>query len=359
MEQKDPKDMTASELLRWAAENDKLRMRCDMCMKLYMMDSCGGHDCNDWLNDLADKIEADLAKARRGGLERCAKSWAEANGCPGFREGEGFGEWVNRCWLPIPRYKDGEPVDESDFGEDACLTVYGDGDWLINCSDGDQIEGSRSQRVERPAPEVLGADGLPIVEGDVVYELGRDDALTVYEVNAQYIHAKKESGAAWNNLTAEYLTHTPPVLAADGLPLREGETVWLTDEGARHAGDSDTMAEAGPYALCGIGANDRLTVKALPSRFHPNRVDLVEEGAWCPASWLTHTPPDSQERIDGDAQKSTLEYWGCRDASCECCPAETDGKTPRGRFDARNCQQAQMLDLLRRQRELDACKGGE
>lgn len=119
------------------------------------------------------------------------------------------------------------------------------------------------------------------------------------------------------------------------------------------------MAEAGPYALCGIGANDRLTVKALPSRFYPNRVDLTEEGAWCPASWLTHTPPDSQERIDGDAQKSTLEYWGCRDASCECCPAETDGKTPRGRFDARNCQQAQMLDLLRRQRELDACKGGE
>ena len=82
MTEKHPEDMTAGELLRWAAENDKLRMRCDMCMKLYRMDGCGGHDCNDWLNDLADKIEADLAKARRGGLERCAKSWAKANGWP-------------------------------------------------------------------------------------------------------------------------------------------------------------------------------------------------------------------------------------------------------------------------------------
>lgn len=278
MEQKDPKDMTAAELLRWAAENDKLRMRCDMCMKLYMMDGCGGHDCNDWLNDLADKIEADLAKARRGGLERCAKSWAEANGWPGFREGEGFGEWVNRCWLPIPRYEGGEPVDESDFGEDACLTVYGDGDWLINCSDGGQIEGSRSQRVERPAPEALGADGLPIVEGDVVYELGKDEALTVYEVNAQYIHAKKESGAAWSNLTAEY---------------------------------------------------------------------------------LTHTHPDTQKRIDGDSQKTADAYWGCIDVSCEDCPAKIDDKRPWERCYANNCVQAQILDLLRRQRELDKRTGGE
>ena len=278
MEQKDPKDMTASELLRWAAENDKLR-RCDMCMKLYMMDSCGGHDCNDWLNDLADKIEADLAKARRGGLERCAKSWAEANGCPDFREGEGFGEWVNRCWLPIPRYNDGEPVDESDFGEDACLTVYGDGDWLINCSDGGQIEGSRSQRVERPAPEVLGADGLPIVEGDVVYELGKDEALTVYEVNAQYIHAKKESGAVWNNLTAEY---------------------------------------------------------------------------------LTHTPPDTQERIYSDAVSSSFaKYWGCSGIGCDECPASIDGKLPDERYGTSGCREAMILDLLRRQRELDARKGGE
>ena len=38
MTEKHPEDMTAGELLRWAAENDKLRMRCDMCMKLYRMD---------------------------------------------------------------------------------------------------------------------------------------------------------------------------------------------------------------------------------------------------------------------------------------------------------------------------------
>lgn len=223
MTEKHPKDMTASELLRWAAENDKLRMRCDMCMKLYRMDGCGGHDCNDWLNDLADKIEADLAKARRGGLERCAKSWAEANGWPDFREGEGFGEWVNRCWLPIPRYEDGEPVDESDFGEGACLMVFGNGDWKIGNRYGDVIEmGSCRMRAQRPAA------------------------------------------------------------------------------------------------------------------------------------------PDTQERICADALKSITRYWGCEEhPGCERCPARIDGKTPRDRFDTNSCGQAQMLDLLRRQRELDKRMGGE
>lgn len=225
-------------------------------------------------------------------------------------------------------------------------------------------ETDENGRVKRRAPEVLLADGLPAKVGETVYRVDTGKGFEIARIAPMCPgDDMSKTLVLWGDdnewRAAIDHTHTPPVLAADGLPLREGETVWLTDEGARHAGGSDTMAEAGPYALCGIGANDRLTVKALPSRFYPNRVDLTEEGAWCPASWLTHTPPDSQERIDGDAQKSTLEYWGCRDASCECCPAETDGKTPRGRFDARNCQQAQMLDLLRRQRELDACKGGE
>lgn len=380
MSGKEPKDMTAAELLRWAAENDKLRMRCDMCMKLYMMDSCGGHDCNDWLIDLADKIEADLAKARRGGLERCAKSWAKANGWPDFREGEGFGEWLERCFIQRPLDENGEPVQ---FGDDDI-----DWDYTAEC----RISGSRLNatavdirgkllattfdkivavaktdehgRVKRTAPEVLLADGLPAKVGETVYRVDTGKGFEIARIAPMCPgDDMSETLVLWGDdnewRAAIDHTHTPPVPAADGLPMREGETVWLTDEGARHAGDSDTMAEVGPYALCGIGANDRLTVKALPSRFHPNRVDLVEEGAWCPASWLTHEEPDTQERIDEDAQKSTLEYWGCRDASCECCPAETDGKTPRGRFDARNCQQAQLLDLLRRQRELDARKGGE
>ncbi|WP_305296566.1 hypothetical protein [Parvibacter caecicola] len=195
--------------------------------------------------------------------------------------------------MPRPRYEDAEPVQ---FGDD--IEIYdrfGRLDkgiiqsfhpnkgpvWMLS------LVGCNHERLVRfdpetcvikhPAPEVLGADGLPIVEGDVVYELGRDDALTVYEVNPQYIHAKKESGAAWNNLTAKY---------------------------------------------------------------------------------LTHTPPDTQERIDADADKYYGYYWGCTGVECERCPAMIDGKKPYERLGARSCESARILDLLRRQRELDARKGG-
>ncbi|MCU7584567.1 hypothetical protein N1614_04290 [Adlercreutzia muris] len=377
---KDPKDMTASELLRWAAENDKLRMRCDMCMKFYMMDSCGGHDCNDWLIDLADKIDAEIEEARIRYFLENLDTRIEKYGYPSRIERELFDEWINRCFIQRPLDEAGEPVQFGDCNidwNDTAECRHPGVQWNATAVDCDGMllatafgriiavaETDENGRVKRRAPEVLLADGLPAKVGETVYRVDTGKGFEIARIAPMCPgDDMSKTLVLWGDdnewRAAIDHTHTPPVLAADGLPLREGETVWLTDEGARHAGGSDTMAEAGPYALCGIGANDRLTVKALPSRFYPNRVDLTEEGAWCPASWLTHTPPDSQERIDGDAQKSTLEYWGCRDASCECCPAETDGKTPRGRFDARNCQQAQMLDLLRRQRELDACKGGE
>ena len=295
MTEKHPEDMTAGELLRWAAENDKLRMRCDMCMKLYRMDGCGSHDCNDWLNDMDDKIEADLAKARRGGLERCAKSWAKANGWPEFRKGEGFGEWLERCFIPRPRFEDGEPVQFGDCNidwNDTAECRHPGVQWNATAVDCDGMllatafgriiavaETDKRGRVKRTAPEVLGGDGLPIVEGDVVYELGKDEALTVYEVNAQYIHTKKENGAVWNNLTAEY---------------------------------------------------------------------------------LTHTPPDTQERIDSDAVSSSFaKYWGCSGIGCDECPASIDGKMPDDRYGTSGCREAMILDLLRRQRELDKRMGGE
>ena len=316
---KDPKDMTAGELLRWAANGEDDEHGNHIAVhKLVSALSGMAYEETGFDRDrrnilaLADKIDAEIEAARSNHLAELVESCIEMHGYTSRHEGERFDRWIERCFIPRPRYDDGEPVQ---FG--------------------DEVKTHNSWQTSRVTSFRFTEDG------SYVY----------------YRWAGKNDGAS---VCGEHVKRpSPEVLLADGLPMREGETVWMTDEGARHAGDSDTMAEAGPYALCGIGANDRLTVKALPSRFYPNRVDLMEEGAWCPASWLTHTPPDSQERIDEDAQKSTLEYWGCRDASCECCPAETDGKTPRGRFDARNCQQAQLLDLLRRQRELDARKGGE
>lgn len=294
MTEKHPEDMTAGELLRWAAENDKLRMRCDMCMKLYRMDSCGGHDCNDWLIDLADKIDAEIEEARIRYFLENLDTRIEKYGYPSRIERELFDEWINRCFIQRPLDEAGEPVQFGDYDidwdyTDECrvpgaplnATAVDCRGMLLATTFSNIIAVAKTDengRVKRPATEALGADGLPIVEGDVVYELGRDDALTVYEVNAQYIHAKKENGAAWNNLTAEY---------------------------------------------------------------------------------LTHTPPDSQERIDEDAVKYHDDYWECFNVSCDHCPSKIDGKKPYERLGVISCHKAQILDLLRRQRELDKRMGGE
>lgn len=386
MSSKDPKDMTAGELLRWAANGEDDEHGNHIAVhKLVSALSGMAYEETGFDRDrrnilaLADKIDAEIEEARRAGqyssVKPCLNLMAVERGWPLIRDGEYISEWMSRCFIPRPRFEDGEPVQFGDevkthnswqtslvtsfkFTEDGSYVYYR---WAGK-NDGASVCG---EHVKRPTPEVLLADGLPAKVGETVYRVDTGKGFEIARIAPMCPgDDMSKTLVLWGDdnewRAAIDHTHTPPVLAADGLPLREGETVWLTDEGARHAGGSDTLAEAGPYALCGIGANDRLTVKALPSRFHPNRVDLVEEGAWCPASWLTHEEPDTQERICADALKSITRYWGCEEhPGCERCPARIDGKTPRDRFDTNSCGQAQMLDLLRRQRELDARKGGE
>lgn len=383
---KDPKDMTTSELLRWAAngEADEYGLS-NVHSKL--LSALGGRSFADTTTSedresiltLANKIDAEIEATLMSDSNDVFMTILDKlitfNGYPSRRKGEGFVGWVERCWFPHPRYEDGEPVQFGDevkthnswqtslvtsfkFTEDGSYVYYR---WAGE-NDGASVCG---EHVKRPAPEVLLADGLPAKVGETVYRVDTGKGFEIARIAPMCPgDDMSKTLVLWGDdnewRAAIDHTHTPPVLAADGLPLREGDTVWLTDEGARHAGESDTLAEAGPYALYGIGANDRLTVKALPSRFHPNRVDLMEECACCPASWFTHEEPDTQARICADALKSITRYWGCEEhPGCERCPARIDGKTPRDRFDTNSCGQAQLLDLLRRQRELDARKGGE
>lgn len=278
MTDKDPKDMTAAELLREADSNP-----CSMCHLVMTGDeSCATTGCTSWAYRLADKIDAELAQARRSGLERAAKSWAKANGWPDFRDGEDFGAWLDRCAFAKPIDDCGEPVR---FGEH-----YGNMEqWLYSVSfcgrhavlcgsAGEEMRVERGERVKRRVPEALGADGLPIKEDETVYDV--------------------ETGEA-------YIVRLPC------------------------AGTGKTFFEGGGYR---------------------------------DPAYLTHTPPDTQERIDADALKSCVKYWDCDDFSCGKCPALIDGKKPVEFYELDpihdSCHEAQKLDLLRRQRELDARKGG-
>lgn len=295
MEQKDLKDMTTSELMRVAANRVEMEGNSQGAINCLRMtvgvddEITYPKDLAKTLSALADKIDAELAQARRSGLERAAKSWAKANGWPDFREGEDFGAWLDRCFIPRPRFEDGEPVHIGDKAEHPytgetctidCINTF-DGSYCLGFVEGNSASLLDRERVKRPAPEVLGADGKPIKVGE-----------TVYPIDGEWIGIPLE---------------------VSGIESPASVKVYLS------AGKSWTT-------------------------FH--------------ADSLTHTPPDTQESIDRDARKGYITYWECVDCSCERCPARIDGDKPWRWYHADSCEGAMVLDLLRRQRELDKRKGG-
>lgn len=122
-----------------------------------------------------------------------------------------------------PRFEDGELVK---FGEDAeyesetmrvCLATFDADGWALWCSregiDG-RLSGSYGERVKRPAPEVLDADGAPIKVGDTVY---CDDDPEPWQVDLTYAGSMgcctvriKDSAGICKSADAPRLSHKKP-----------------------------------------------------------------------------------------------------------------------------------------------------
>ena len=126
-------------------------------------------DCYaDMFERIADRIDAERALPEGIDAERALP--------------EGM-EW--------PRFEDGELVrigDELEFEGKTMLvcdaTFYADG-WALWCDREDmsgRLGGSYGERVKRPAPKVLDADGVPIKVGDTVYCNGEDKPLMVSHI---------------------------------------------------------------------------------------------------------------------------------------------------------------------------------
>lgn len=288
MTDKDPKDMTVSEQLRWAANGEpyngidetiwtyptgKIRALAEAVTGEWPSD-------NEIFSIVADKIDAELAQVRAADLRDLAAIWAVTNGWPDFREGEVFGAWLDRCAYKKPVDDCGEPVQ---FGDDTdklngvekfIFLRSGGGCCQMQDAEGNIHNVYPGERVKRPAPEVLGSDDLRLLEGETVYDI--------------------ETGEA-------YIVRLPC------------------------AGTGKTFFEGGGYR---------------------------------DPAYLTHTPPDTQERIDEDKKKLMYEYWECKSSKCGECPATIDGKKPSLYYGVRSCFTAQGMDIASRQHELDKRTGG-
>lgn len=276
---KDPKGMTASELLLKAAADGggDASVLTPMGELFNLVGVSITKSQEDVFIALADKIDAELARGFNEGCEMGERrvrtsielDLAAAKDWPRLKTDETIREYIARCFIARPRFEDGEPVQ---FGDDCkggvieSITVRSNGRWsLVNIA-GELIEcGSAEQEVRRPAPEALGADGLPIVAGETVYDI--------------------ETG--------------------------EEHVVKLPCAGTGKA--------------------------------------FFEDGHYNDPAYLTHTPPDTQDRIEEDAGKAPCDYFGREAERCFGCHAHGHD----------TCAEAMILDLLRRQRELDARTGGE
>ena len=230
-----------------------------------------------------------------------------------------------------PRYEDGEPVrigDWIDF-EKGCGEVNAVKFMRVNrCvshsfdEDDEPIELHYipGERVKRPAPKVLDADGVEVELGDDLYSV---EGMLKFHVSAI---DKKSGRIATEAMFAldkwadpKMYTHRAPVLAADGEPLEVGQTVWH------------------------VGNGVEFTVIGLPRSGEYQAVKLrLEDGAvtGLDPDQLTHERPDTWERLEHDAEKTVCEYL-CANYDCANCP-----------FESARCAEEVKKDIIRRAKKL-------
>lgn len=181
-----------------------------------------------------------------------------------------------------PRFEDGEPVRIGDRVSDVdvrsivfsrsgvlmsdCTSVPGWGTWR-----------SYKEPIKHPAPKVLDADGVEIRVGDVLYSVDAGVTVSVIGFGGGYVAAHDSDGCLCR-IQPDAYTHRAPVLAADGKPLREGETVWST------AGEFD-------------GGRTVKSVYVDPDEPPYATFEERQEPWSCLCCCITHERPDSWERL--------------------------------------------------------------
>ena len=236
---------------------------------------------------------------------------------------EVFG-WCRRLMpegMEWPRFEDGELVK---FGDKVStiqrvskIGLFSDGSFTLY-NGFDSVPFKRGERVKRPEPKVLDADGAEIREKRDVWWICEGDERGVHAERLRVesigptglAECSPYNGGTWVHLEPSELYVNEPVPASDGKPLREGETVWDVD------------------------GHGPLTVRRLPGK-RDVTVLLEKDGTFyyrC-AERLTHECSDSFALIEQDVELSPFEY------------AERYG-----RLEGMGCTKFQRMDLVRRAR---------
>lgn len=326
-------------------------------------------DLSDVFRKIADEVDAE----KQALVDQLAQPFSIPTECVVQNIALGKGthplleEAINRYFLPRPLYEDGEPVQfREEFADNS-----GDAHVLHEISYRDEIARGlgapillkattasgmydgvaynlrNGERVKRPEPQVLLADGLPAKVGETVWHVDRgvEGAVKGFEYGRVLVRWKDATTSVYPKEPSE-LTHDKIVLDADSVPTEEGDTVWIVP--GEHCGS---------YPLYRFNAGDKCEVIENTNAEHkPNgRICVMKESGfrgYPMPEQVTHREPDTQERIDEDAKKTVLNYWKCKDRCFEC-PSLIDGEMPSRHYGVSTCTVAQRLDLLRRQRELD------
>ena len=216
-----------------------------------------------WLRDLGAAL-SETADAIDGGTrdpsgyESDALAWVEENGgLDAVRERlmpEGM-EWLLDVW---PKWSNGEYCKFGDwwksgkYGETEPkqfrkLSIYtpeqldewGQGDGESFGYEWDFVRPSdskyRPDKVEPPAPKVLDADGVEVRKGDTVWSTIGGTEYRVIGFENGLVHVEN-AGASFARAYFEpgNLTHQRPVLDADGVPIKVGDTVWHKGTGEKY-----------------------------------------------------------------------------------------------------------------------------
>lgn len=179
---------------------------------------------------IADETDAEKSEI----TERYARqSWmnpadAIARVATGEIEWSELKEAIDRYYLPRPLFEDGEPVQLGDTVVDKLrgemlvtrMSWVGNGVYFNGSHDRSgkklrtsRIAYARVERVRRPEPRVLDADGVPIEVGDTVWKVGCKHAYGVCEIDESKFYdvlvVRKDCGLM-NRFYHDKLTHREP-----------------------------------------------------------------------------------------------------------------------------------------------------